>query len=358
LPLVVAEARRQEEIMSHLRLSNYKTDMILTSKKRLSTRSLLGSIFILLASLTISMKPTLEVPEADITNGLVRAKLYLPDAENGYYRGTRFDWSGVVANLDYKGHTYHGKWFDNYNPTTHDAIIGPVEEFGPLGYTDANAGETFVKIGIGGLTRPDEKPYNSFKTYAIANPGSWSVKKKADQVLFTHTLNDSNYGYTYQKTLKLTKGKPELVITHTLKNTGARPIETTAYDHNFFVIDQQPTGPTYSVTFPIANLSAEGGKGIGKVVNLHGNQLVYLRDLGKREQAYFPNLAAGKPVRYVINVDNTKTGAGVKVTGDRDIARLVFWSSSTTVCPEPYIDIKVEPGKSFSWQIAYQYYTK
>jgi hypothetical protein len=24
-------------------------------------------------------------------------KLYLPDAEHGFYRGTRFDWSGVVV---------------------------------------------------------------------------------------------------------------------------------------------------------------------------------------------------------------------------------------------------------------------
>jgi len=38
-------------------------------------------------------------PEAWISNGLVRAKLYLPDAGNGYYRGTRFDWSGVIAGL-------------------------------------------------------------------------------------------------------------------------------------------------------------------------------------------------------------------------------------------------------------------
>ena len=311
-----------------------------------------------LSGLTIGMIPALEVPEAQITNGLVKAQLYLPDAATGYYRGTRFDWSGVVANLEYNGHTYHGKWFENYNPTTHDAIMGPVEEFGPLGYTDAKVGDTFVKIGIGSLTKPDEKPYSSFRTYAIANSGNWTVKKKADQVQFSHILKDNTYAYEYQKTLKLTKGKPELVITHTLKNTGKQVIETTAYNHNFFVIDQQPTGPTYSVTFPVSNLSPEGGRGLGDVVKLQDNQLSYLRDLKKGEQAYFPDLASGKPVNYTITVDNTKTGAGVKVTSDREIAKLVFWSSPTTVCPEPYININVAPGKTFSWQITYQYYTK
>jgi len=322
------------------------------------TTALLIFLGVGLTGLLFSMKPVLDVPQADITNGLVRATLYLPDAANGYYRGTRFDWSGVVANLEYNGHTYHGKWFDNYSPTMHDAVMGPVEEFGPLGYTDAKAGESFVKIGIGSLTKPDDKPYSPFRLYPTVDLGHWTVTKKADQVQFRHTFSDSHYAYDYQKTLKLTKGKPELVITHTLKNTGDRSITTMAYDHNFFVIDQQPTGPTYSVTFPITDLSAEGGKGLGEVAKLEGNRLVYLRTLNKGEQAYFPDLSAGKPVRYEIGLENTKTGAGVNVTSDREIAKLVYWSSPTTVCPEPYIDIRVEPGKTFRWQIAYRYYTR
>ncbi|GAB4039393.1 hypothetical protein [Spirosoma jeollabukense] len=323
-------------------------------KSAIRTCFLLGA----LAGLTISMKSVPEVPEADITNGLVHAHLYLPDADKGYYRGTRFDWSGVVASLDYKGHTYHGKWFDTYHPTTHDAIMGPVEEFEPLGFSDAKAGDTFIKIGVGSLTKPDEKPYSSYKPYEIANSGTWKLKKTKNQVQYSHTLSDTNYGYEYQKTLTLTKGKPELVITHSLKNTGRRAIETMVYNHNFFVIDQQPAGPGYVVTLPTNNLSAEGGKGVGDLVKLQDNQLVYLRDLGKREQAYFPNLTAGKPVAYLLTVGNTKTGATVNVTGDREIAKLVFWSSSTTVCPEPYINLNVAPGRTFSWQIAYEYGVK
>jgi hypothetical protein len=30
------------------------------------------------------------------TNGL-KMTVYLPDAEKGFYRGTRFDWSGVIG---------------------------------------------------------------------------------------------------------------------------------------------------------------------------------------------------------------------------------------------------------------------
>ena len=41
-------------------------------------------------------------PEAQISNGQIRAKLYLPDARRGFYRSTRFDWSGVIASLEYQ----------------------------------------------------------------------------------------------------------------------------------------------------------------------------------------------------------------------------------------------------------------
>src|SRR6187549_2635799 len=69
-----------------------------------------------------------DAPEASISNGIIEARLYLPDAQNGYYRGTRFDWSGVIYSLRYQGHEYFGTWFERYDPKTHDAITGPVEE--------------------------------------------------------------------------------------------------------------------------------------------------------------------------------------------------------------------------------------
>ena len=86
-----------------------------------------------------------DFPHAEISNREIRAKLLLPNADTGYYRGSRFDWSGVIESLTYKGHSYFGKWFAHYSPTQHDAIMGPVEEFrsedGALGYAEAKPGE-------------------------------------------------------------------------------------------------------------------------------------------------------------------------------------------------------------------------
>ena len=98
-----------------------------------------------------------QVPQAAIANARIRATLYMPDARSGYYRGTRFDWSGVVANLEWKGHTYFGQWFPRYDPTLHDSITGPVEEY--------RTGDSALNYGLPGGVRGDEDR---------AGPGRWS----------------------------------------------------------------------------------------------------------------------------------------------------------------------------------------
>jgi hypothetical protein len=122
-------------------------------------------------------KPLMEFPQAEISNNIIHARFYLPDADKGYYRGTRFDWSGVIPDLQYNGHSYCAQWFEKYNPTTHDAIMGPVESFFPLGFDDAKAGGSFVQIGVGVLLKTDDAKYSPFKYYNILNAGEWKVKK-------------------------------------------------------------------------------------------------------------------------------------------------------------------------------------
>lgn len=300
-----------------------------------------------------------DFPQAEITNGLVRAMIYLPDSEKGYYQGTRFDWSGVIASLEYKGHTYFGKWFDTYDPKIHDAISGPVEEFTPLHYDEAKAGENFIKIGVGTLRKLDESTYHFAKSYQTINPGKWSVKKGKDQVAFIHELTDAaGYSYIYEKVVKLSSGKPELVLLHSLKNTGKRTIETSVYNHNFFMIDQQPTGPEIVTTFPF-NIQIQGGLGKEGLAQIKDNQLVYLRELKKGEHIFNNNLEgfSGSAKDYNIRIENRKSGAGVSITSDQPLSKMVFWASSTTSCPEPYIQLRAEPGEEFRWKIAYTFYT-
>ena len=61
-------------------------------------------------------------PELTIDNGLVKAKLYLPSAKDGFYKGKRFDWSGVINSLTYKGHEFYGPWFQERRADVKDFI--------------------------------------------------------------------------------------------------------------------------------------------------------------------------------------------------------------------------------------------
>jgi hypothetical protein len=308
--------------------------------------------FCLLAVLTISAGSSKNSPEIKISNGLISARLCLPDKDNGYYRGSRFDWSGVIAELDWNGHNYFGQWFEKYNPTNHDAILGPVEAFDPIGFEKAKPGERFIKIGVGVLVKPDEPSYDFLKSYIVSDYGKWHVQTKSGEVRFLHTLKNGNYGYVYSKTVKLSKNASQLVLSHSLKNTGKERIETKVYNHNFFVIDNQPTGPGFLVTFPL-RLPDDGSN---EFVKVNGDQLEFVKELGRKNFA-LRNLTSGKVANYEFRIENRNTGAGVKITCDRPVSKLDFWAASKTICPEPYIDIRLDPGQEFSWKIIYNFYT-
>jgi hypothetical protein len=312
-------------------------------------------------------------PQAEISNALLQVKLYLPDADNGFYRGTRFDWSGVVADLQYKGHSYYGPWFTATDPKIPDfiyrgsdivagpcsAITGPVEEFTPaVGFDEAKAGGTFLKVGVGVLRKPDDAVYSPYRLYEIVDGGKWSVKKSADAVEFTQELHNasSGYGYVYQKTVRLLSGKPMMVIEHSLKNSGTRPIHTSVYNHNFLVLDKQPTGPGFTITFPFevtANPAPDKGS-----ASVEKKQILYRKTLTGEDTVAFSIEGFGKSSDdYKIRIENKNVHAGMTISGDRPLAKAALWSIRSVIAVEPFIDISVEPGSHLTWKYDYEYYT-
>src|SRR5690606_27012445 len=233
-----------------------------------------------------------------------------------------------------------------------------VEAFDPIGFEEAKPGETFVKIGVGNLIRPDDKPYRFTVPYEVEDYGKWTVKKKKDQVEFKHELTDaSGYSYVYRKNLKLVKGKPEIILEHTLKNTGDKKIETQIYNHNFFMIDNQKIGPDYSVTFPFTLTPKDNSRGIGDIVELQDNRMKFLREINQGEHVMlFLEGFNQDATDYDIVIENSKTGSGVRITSDQPMSNLAFWSIPSTLCPEPYQNIVVEPGQTTSWDIKYEFF--
>jgi len=300
-----------------------------------------------------------DIPQTDISNGIVKARIYLPDAERGYYRGSRFDWSGVVASLTFQGHEFFGQWFPKYDPLLHDAIMGPVDEFrgdpGEIGFAEAKPNGLFVKIGVGILRKPDDAPYSFARGYTLVNPGHRIIRVAADHVDFVHELdNGEGLAYQYDKTLLLPRGKPQLILEHALKNTGKQVIDIDVYNHDFYMLDHLPAGPDVSVKLPITPLPTDKVTAPGRI---DGNEIRYDRELGPNESAFGTLLGFGdKASNNDVRVENRKAGIGVHETGDRPVAKLLFWSIKTTVCPEVYVHVHVEPGKTFKWRTAYEFY--
>ncbi|MGH9652621.1 MAG: hypothetical protein ACRD6B_04050, partial [Bryobacteraceae bacterium] len=239
------------------------------------------------------------------------------------------------------------------------AITGPVEEFSrTLGFNAAKPGGTFIKIGVGVLRRPDGKAYNQYRLYPIVNHGKWSVRTKRNSVEFTQVLADpaSGYAYRYSKTVRLIPGKPEMTIEHRLENTGRRAIASSLFDHNFLVLDKQPTGPDFTITLPytIHPKHVQGAQ----LANIAGHRFTYRRRLHGHEVVAaefsgFGNTAAD----YRIRIENRKDGAGMTIAGNRPLSREGLWSIRSVIAVEPFIHISVLPGKTFTWEYHYAYYS-
>ena len=171
-------------------------------------------------------------PEVQLSNGILAARMYLPDAEKGYYRGARFDWSGVISSLKYAGHEYFGEWQDSDDPYLHDRITGPVESFSAN--TNVSAGETFLRIGTG-LCERATPAANWPHPFRVVDPGHWTTQNGANWIVMSQQIEtDGGQAYHYRKTITLLPGRPEMVIDHQLTNTGDRILESSVYNHNFF----------------------------------------------------------------------------------------------------------------------------
>lgn len=299
-------------------------------------------------------------PEARLGNGEIEMVVALPDAEKGYYRGARFDWSGIVKSLRYRGHEYFGRWNEIEDARHHDAIVGPVEEFlagdSTLGYAEAAVGGRFVRVGIGVLKKPTAGKFERFGRYEVVDAGKWGVKQKGDRIEFRQELRDeaTGYGYRYEKTLRLEKGKPVMWIEHRLRNVGRKRIEVETYNHNFFVIDGEPTGPNLEVEFGFAvRAKAE----LAPRAKLEGRKLQYLTELQKGQSVFSEMEGFGAEAgEHAFRVENRRTGAGVRVSGDRPLWKVIFWSIRTVLSPEPYVKVVAEPEQTASWKSRYEFY--
>ena len=272
----------------------------------------------------------------EIGSGDLRLRLFAPGS---FYRGTRFDWAGVFDAVEYRGTDLAGRWFERYDPTMHDAVCGPAEEFTPVGYKE---GETFLKIGVGCL-QADDAPYDRFKLYPIVDSGTRSMETDGDAVVFRHEMPE----YIYEKTVRVLSGN-SFSISHHLE--ASTLLEGEMYNHNFFTFGRFRVDADRRLDFPFA---PQGHWRAGyDSVGLTGQGLRFSRALEKGESVYMGDLqAADGTTPYDLVLTDRETR--IRIHGDRPLTHTVFWANHRVACPEPYVAFRAATGVPFDLEISY-----
>jgi len=295
-----------------------------------------------------------QYPSTVISNEYVKMKVYLPDPENGVYRATRYDWSGMIGSVQYKGHEYFGFWKDAYDPMV--GIFGPVDTYktAGLGYDEAKPGESFIRIGVGFIEKEDEPEYDYHNSYKLVDHGKWTIDTGNDWMTFTHLISsDFGYGYIYTKTLKLKDDG--FIIQHKLQNTGVKAIATDQYNHNFFMIDHEKCGPSFEISYPYPVSTEDDLKGFMEVKD---NTLHFTKELEKGNVFMGLKGYSEKVKDNKFTIENTKSGTGVTVTVDKPLTKLDFWTNGRVICPENTIQLTVKPGQEEVWTSDYSLFVK
>ena len=317
-------------------------------------------------------------PRTTIASGDLRVTIALPDAKRGFYRNTRFDWSGMITEVSRGKSKFYGSWHDGVAPNLNDytdisrgvfasprsSAIGPTEEFinregeNVLGYDAAKPGDTFVKIGVGRLRKPDMSAYVDSNPYDMVDGGQWSVRRKSNRVVFTQRLEPGaeGYGYLYEKTVSVAPGGV-MTIAHRLRNLGPKAIHTQVYNHNFARFDGAEIGPGVRAKFPFPIKGPIIDPDLAEVKGLaviDGSEFGYLRSFAPGEVAEVssqggPNYPSGP---FVVTGAN---GASISMQADVPLVRSVLWSIRRTVAVVPFIALDIEPGAEQRWSWRYTY---
>jgi hypothetical protein len=304
-----------------------------------------------------------EYPKTQISNSELEVDIYLPDAEKGYYRGTRFEWSGLVNEVRYKGHKFFGDWKPmlKHDPSNHDDVSGIASEFGmgmfgvagPWGYDDAKPGDSFLKIGIGLLKKATEEAYSPFTRYEIEKAFDWEISQGTDWIQFDQTIEPfQDWAYHYTKRIELMSGSPDMLVKHTIKNTGSKELSTTQYCHNFVKIDKEPVDENYEVRFLFP---LEANREFGGYASVNQNRINIEKELGMK--ALFSEIGGFRDLvkHNSFFVEHKKNKASIFMNSTVPPLIYNFYAAKYVVCPEPFVDIQLKPGESLEWTNQYTF---
>lgn len=299
-----------------------------------------------------------EAAERTLTNGVLAVRVMDPGHPERFNRGVRFTPLAAVLGVFRDGVDYLYSP-ENPNPLHDHAGLaaefdlcipgGPASDF-PSGYADAAVGDGFVKIGVGALQKTI-RPYNFFLSPALLEPAVITVEWSPDGARFRQTFaGEKTPGYAYRLEADLSLAGPSVVVEWRLANTGARPITTRHYTHNFFRIGNHETPSGYELSFPCdfkASGLESGQTQEGRVIRFTGSIPTWIN-------AVVP-WPAGYSGPNVLTLRHPASGRSIVCETSLPGLRTDIHARTAYIAPEQFIEIAVAPGETRTWQRRYTF---
>jgi len=287
-----------------------------------------------------------------LRSGALTVEVMDPDAPDRYYRGNRFSPVAAVlrAVLDGKDFLFSPVAHNPENENGGLAMEFDIESpEGPPGFADAAIGEGFLKIGVGVL-RKEEPVYRFFKPAEMIEPARTTVAWGADCADFSQECAGIN-GLAYKLAAEVRLQPDSITIRYRLTNSGTKAFTTEQYVHNYFSFSDAPVGPDYEVQFPY-DVDAAGMEPPQRV---DGRSIFYEETLVKAV-----NIRVPMPQNYsgsnTASVRHRANGQKIVATTSIPGKYTLIHARSKYICPEQFVLLSLEPGKSAEWWRQYKLY--
>jgi hypothetical protein len=279
-------------------------------------------------------------------------------APGSVYRGTRFDWTAFITQVTLDGkHTFCV--LESFAPGQGTGGIGLCNEFGNqkvIGYSEAQPGESYPKLGIGLLERDDADDYNFFRSHTIKQPFPIRVEAAPEKVVFVVEPVECR-GYAVRLTKTVTVKSNCLKIAYQLENTGQKPIHTHEYCHNFVGIDQHPIGPDYRLHLPYpikVETPPQTPRRMNQDVVIDGEN-VTLRAIPQWPFFFLPQ-GFSKSEGPQWELTHQPSGVGMREYDDFTPEHIAVWGTTHVISAEVYISNDIEPGETQRWSRSYEFF--
>lgn len=279
-------------------------------------------------------------------------EIYIDQPEE-HYNSSRFDWTGKITNVKYKGISL-GSREHNHHFLNECHGQGLYNEFGidmPIGFEKTKIGDWFHKIGIGLLKK--EQNYYHFNHKYLIKPATFYSQVKENTVLL-HCISDDVNGYAYELRKHIVLHDTSFCIYYDLQNTGSKPIITQEYVHNFLAVNHQSIDDNYRVKFPF-NLRKEvlsDDLNPEEKLIFHNNEICF--NSRPENDFFMRNLALNEPSKSYWELRHLKEKISISEHVSKPTCSINIWGRQHVISPEMYIELNVKPGQSNTWSRTYQ----